>query len=366
MALPRGDAVIVKLSGIPSNMTYEEIVPHLTLPTRNGQWKCLPFRPFREPSAPGTKTVLARAASMPPRDTVRLKMQGGYRIYPVSITEYITPTKQLSSLDKAAASTPNPACTRGGVAESTSAAWGATPKAKAAPARAVPKREPWANINVEEDDGQPLPDEVNMDGDAAPDDSSVGDVFDDADSGADTTNSFGRWPFGGSKAAKKEPSAGKAPNAFQEQMAAMKLRREQDTVEAAVRHRQLEDNLASLAREMEARNDALNDTVALMSDSITKAQAENARQLGAMADCFKEQMQEMFRMLSGQITNLSAGKLASDPDQDISDSEQHQTRGTDHYSDEEWQKWNDRERSPRGGARCPTLPGVPKKTAVDD
>ena len=93
MALPKGDGVIVKLSGVPSNMTYEEVVPHLTLSTGSGQWKCLPFRPFREPGPPGTKTVLARAANLPPRDTVRLKMQGGYRIYPVSITDYITPKR---------------------------------------------------------------------------------------------------------------------------------------------------------------------------------------------------------------------------------------------------------------------------------
>ena len=171
-------------------------------------------------------------------------------------------------------------------------------------------------------------------------------------------------------------------------MAAMKLKREQDTVEAAVRHRQLEDNLATLAREMEAKNDALTDAIAQMSDGINKAQAENTKQLGAMADSFKEQMQEMFKMLSGQIANLSAGNPAPDPNQDVSDMEQHR-RDNSHYdcrgpsyTDDEWQKWNDAytgddayisqrtrgrssTRSPRGTVR-PKLPVVPKNSGAED
>ena len=55
MAMPRGDGIVVKLCGIPSNMTYEELVPHLTLPTSTGQWKCHPFRPLGVHGAPGTK-----------------------------------------------------------------------------------------------------------------------------------------------------------------------------------------------------------------------------------------------------------------------------------------------------------------------
>ena len=95
-----------------------------------------------------------------------------------------------------------------------------------------------------------------------------------------------------------------------------------------------------------------------MSDNITKAQTESARQLGAMADSFKEQMQEMFKMLSGQISSLTAGTPIPEPDHEVSDIEQHRRdkshydcRGTSQYTDDDWQKWNGRERSPRGGAK---------------
>ena len=169
----------------------------------------------------------------------------------------------------------------------------------------------------------------------------------------------------------------------------MKLKREQDTAEAATRHRQLEDNLASLAREMEAKNDALTDTVAQLSDSINKAQAETTRQLGAMADGVKEQMHDMFKMLSGQIANLSAGNPSSDLNQDVSDMEQHRRdnshydcRGPNDYTDDEWQKWytgddayisqctrgRSSTRSPRGTVRPkgPTLLVVPKNSGAED
>ena len=219
MALPRADGVKLKLSGIPNNMTYEELVPHLTMPTRDGEWKCHPFRPLREPGAPGTKTILARAAFLPPRDKVRLRMAGGYRLYPVSITEYNAPKKHISSLDKATASTAVPAA-----AKTSAAARGATPKAKPAPARAVPRREPWANADVDEDDAQPLPDEVDVGG---PDDSSIGDTFADVDSGADNTaTGFGRWPF--SQRTAPRARATEKTNPFQEQIASMELKRQID------------------------------------------------------------------------------------------------------------------------------------------
>ena len=126
-----------------------------------------------------------------------------------------------------------------------------------------------------------------------------------------------------------------------------------------------------------------------MSDSINKAQTENTRQLGAMADSFKEQMQDMFKMLSGQIANLSAGNPSSDPNQNVSDVEQHRRdsshydrRGTNNYSDDDWHTWYNGDdayipqrvrgrsstRSPRGTVRPkgPTLPVVPKNSGAED
>ena len=122
--------------------------------------------------------------------------------------------------------------------------------------------------------------------------------------------------------------------------------------------------------------------MALLSDKIAQAQTENARQLGAMADSFKEQMNQMFQLISGQIANLSAGVPApvGDPVSDIEqhrrDNSYHVQDGSDKYTDEEWKKWYDRddepgyddgrERSPRGGAKAPLLPVVPKKSVVED
>ena len=114
---------------------------------------------------------------------------------------------------------------------------------------------------------------------------------------------------------------------------------------------------------------------------------KNARQLNAMANSFKEQMNQMFQLISGQIANLSAGVSVpagpgslGDPVSDIEqhrrDNSYHVQDGSDKYTDEEWKKWYDRddepgyddgrERSPRGGAKAPLLPVVPKKSAVDD
>ena len=385
MALPRGDGVIVKLSGIPNNMTYEELVPYLTMATMNGDWKCHPFRPLREPGTPGTKTILARAAHLPPRDTVRLRMDGGYRLYPVSITEYNPPKKQLSSLDKAAAS-----CTAPVTTKPSAAAWGATPKAKAGPAKAVPKREPWANFKVdEEDDGQPLAEEVDMGGD--PDEE---DAFADVDSGADSKapGRFGSWPspFRTGYAAPKARTPAAKANPFQEQIDAMKVKRQIDADLAEARHKQLEDNLGALAREVDTSITGINDNVALLSDTVSKAQAENARQLGLMADSFKEQMNQMFQLISGQIAGLKSGVPVPDGPgnlgEPLSDIDQHKFDNSYHtqggYTDEEWDKWeterdaerereqakrdDDRERTPRGSVKtkAPLLPVVPKGSSA--
>ena len=129
--------------------------------------------------------------------------------------------------------------------------------------------------------------------------------------------------------------------------------------------------------------------MALLSDTIAKAQAENGRQLAVMADSFKEQMHQMFQLISGQIAGLKSGVPVPDGPgnlgEPLSDVEQHKfdnsynTQGfPNHYTDGEWQKWHDhddadenpgyddgRERSPRGGAvKAQLLPVVPKGSSA--
>ena len=241
----------------------------------------------------------------------------------------------------------------------------------------------------DEDDGEPLPDEVHMGEECATDDASIGGNFADAESGAEAASSFGRWPFG-KATPRKAPATNSPPNAFQEQLAAMKRKREHDEVEAKVRHSQLEDNLGALAREVETSISGITDNVALLSDKIVEAQADNARQLSAMAESVKDQMHQMFTLLSNQIANLQAGvpvsgnlgEPVSDIEQHRIDNSYHNQGGPNHYTDEEWDKCtaerdaerdreqakreDDRERTPRGSAKAPLLPVVPKRSVVED
>ena len=125
------------------------------------------------------------------------------------------------------------------------------------------------------------------------------DVFADVGSGADSTaNRFGSWPspFRTGYTAPKARTPANA-NPFQEQIEAMKVKRQIDADLSEARHKQLEDNLGALAREVETSITGVNDNVALLSDTIANAQAENARQLAAMADSFKEQMHQMFQLI---------------------------------------------------------------------
>ena len=98
-----------------------------------------------------------------------------------------------------------------------------------------------------------------------------------------------------------------------------------------------------------------------------------------MADSVKDQMHQMFTLLSNQIANLQPGVPTPDAEK-ISDIEQHRRDNSHHdctgnfYTDEDWDKWNaaaaaqreiDRERSPMGGVKGPLLPVVPKKRVED-
>ena len=58
----------------------------------------------------------------------------------------------------------------------------------------------------------------------AQDDSSIGDPFADAESGADASSSFAQWPFRKGAAPKPRPPV--KGNAFQEQIEAMKRKRQ--------------------------------------------------------------------------------------------------------------------------------------------
>ena len=346
LTLPRGDGCFVKITGVPFQMTDHELVQHLTLPTLHGNWTCQPVRRLttRNDEA-GTKTILARAAKLPPRSLVKLRL--GHRCYPVFMTEQETDKKQETPLDKAQRRFAQP--TTGDLKKSyIAAAAGATPKAAPKPpARtngALPCRPPWADV---EDDAAA----ASTAGDAgmgkvdsgmvgSDDESQAGDTFADAESGADSSSGFLR-PRPLSRFTSKS-----APPTLQARLLAMEQQREQDRAKAA-------EDIAQIGREFDTKITQLTDGIAQMNDFMSAAQTDNAKNLATTASQITTQMDKMFALLSNQIAQMTG--IAADPNtisqqlqqqqqqappQQQQPQQQQQNHTHLQYSQQEWEQWD--------------------------
>jgi hypothetical protein len=97
LSLTKENGVTVEIIGVPRQMDNATLVQQLTLDTLDKPWKCKPTGVLKA-STWGKKTVLAIAATMPPRTNVRVEIAG--ELYMVTIRQHQIPMKQRTHWDK--------------------------------------------------------------------------------------------------------------------------------------------------------------------------------------------------------------------------------------------------------------------------
>ena len=271
LTLPKGDGLKIEIVGVPRHMDNATLVRQLTMTTLTEPWKCKPTGTIKSTTY-GRKTVLAIAATMPPRTNVQVDIAG--ELFFVTIRQHTPPKNQMTHWDKIGKSKecesefPSLA--------SRSASLGAKAKAQARTVRPSA----WNRIEEEDDErfsgmsvGQVYAlreQEAAANGCPINDD----DVDDDDDDGTDmecgtTQPAAAASSFPRTKVARSTiPAAPPAKDSLLERLMIIKKDSDNMRKESDERHNRAQEQFEAFQRDVDTKMTVIGDTLVVLKESI--------------------------------------------------------------------------------------------------